>query len=365
MLATADVFCATALGAGASKVLNWVDFPIVFLDEAAMCTEPVTLLPLMKGAQHVTLIGDHKQLPAVITSNVAKRERLQMSMFERLLASQTVRAVLLDTQYRMRPSISAFPNFSFYHSALQDSPTVSARPPPPQSRFFSAPSNPLASSTASPSDSLQSDDTAPPSDPPQSGEAIVPVAFVSHTSPEQLNRRSLLNRAEVDLIIEIVGDLLNRNPTLDARDIGIISPYYAQTRLLTNTFGSGWATSRLRRLLGYARARTVQDVEVNTVDGFQGREKKIIILSTVRSNKGGHIGFLTDKRRLNVALTRAKDALFVVGNKETLRKAIRNDDWGGHDDSDADAGVWRKFLGWCEERGLVREWKGNERGPKV
>ncbi|GAA5962773.1 hypothetical protein JCM21900_006498 [Sporobolomyces salmonicolor] len=352
LLATADVFCATAMGAGASKILNWVDFPIVFLDEAAMCTEPVTLIPLMKGAQHVTLIGDHKQLPAVITSAVAKKERLQMSMFERLLASQSVKSVLLDTQYRMRPSISAFPNLSFYHSALQDSPTVSARPPPPQSRFFSAPSDAPSSSTVS------------PSDPPRSDEAVVPVAFVAHTSPEQSNRKSLLNRAEVDLIIEIVGDLLHRNPTLDARDIGIISPYYAQTRLLTNTFDSGWATSRLRSLLGSARARAAQGVEINTVDGFQGREKKIIILSTVRSNAGGHIGFLTDKRRLNVALTRAKDALFVVGNQETLKMAVRNE-WLSEGDSDADVGVWRRFLAWCAERGLVREWKENERGPKV
>ncbi|GAA6021532.1 hypothetical protein JCM11491_006473 [Sporobolomyces phaffii] len=334
LLATADVFCATALGSGASKVLNLVDFPIVFIDEAAMCTEPVTLIPLMKGAQQATLIGDHKQLPAVVSSQDAKKERLQISLFERLLTSSNVNSVLLDTQYRMRPAISAFPNLSFYRSALQDANSVKTRPLPPRSRFFT--SEPPDATAGTSSESL-------------------PVAFVSHSGPEAVNRRSTLNRTEVDLIVEIVGDLLDRNPALDPRDIGIISPYFAQTQLLVNTFESGWAAKRLSKLLGRSRASELQSIEINTVDGFQGREKKIIILSTVRSNRAGRIGFLTDKRRLNVALTRAKDALFVVGNKDTLRLAAAND-WI-ESDPDSDAGIWRRFLAWCEQRGLVREWK--------
>jgi len=167
----------------------------------------------------------------------------------------------------------------------------------------------------------------------------------------------------VDLIVEIVGDLLERNPALDPRDIGIISPYFAQTQLLVNTFESGWAAKRLGKLLGRSRASEVQAVEINTVDGFQGREKKVIILSTVRSNKQGRIGFLTDKRRLNVALTRAKDALFVVGNKDTLRLAAGND-WM-ETDPDSDAGVWRRFLIWCEQRGLVKDWKQDSEASRV
>jgi len=235
----------------------------------------------------------------------------------------------------MRPAISAFPNLSFYRSALHDATSVSARPPPPRSRFFTTPESSITSTSAQSSTPL-------------------PVAFVSHSGPESVNRRSTLNRVEVDLILEIVGDLLERNPALDARDIGIISPYFAQTQLLLNTFESGWAAKRLARALGRSRASELRGVEINTVDGFQGREKKVIILSTVRSNKGGWIGFLTDKRRLNVALTRAKDALFIVGNKATLRMAASNE-WM-ETDPDSDPGIWRRFLMWCEQRGLVKDW---------
>ncbi|KWU42597.1 P-loop containing nucleoside triphosphate hydrolase protein, partial [Rhodotorula sp. JG-1b] len=287
LLATADVFCATAVGSGASKVLNMVDFPIVLLDEAAMCTEPVSLIPLMKGAQHATLIGDHKQLPAVVTSKEARRERLHTSLFERLLQSGTVNSTLLDTQYRMRPAISSFPNDSFYQGALRDA-------------------------------SILDGGANPTSSPTIEGEPF-PVSFVAHSSPESTHRQSLLNRGESDLLITIVGDLLAANPDLVASDIGIISPYYAQMRLVSNSFSSGYASARLGQLLDPDRAASVVDVEVNTVDGFQGREKRVVLLSTVRSNKGGWIGFLNDKRRLNVALTRARDALIVVGNEQTLR----------------------------------------------
>ncbi|GAA5947595.1 hypothetical protein JCM3775_000127 [Rhodotorula graminis] len=378
LLATADVFCATALGSGASKVLNMVDFPIVLLDEAAMCTEPVSLIPLMKGARQATLIGDHKQLPAVVTSQDAKNERLHLSLFERLLTSKTVNSTLLDTQYRMRPSISSFPNQSFYNGALLDAESVSSRPAPLNSVYFGAPSATSAMLSA-------------PHTPPPASRADghhEPVAFVSHTGPETVHRQSLLNRTESNILISIVGDLLRRNPTLRATDIGIISPYYAQTRLLVNTFESGYAASRLRTLLGAERAAEAGEVEVNTVDGFQGREKRVVLLSTVRCNLGGYIGFLTDRRRLNVALTRAKDALIVVGNERTLRKAaglarprdldLGRDNFGDDDefdlapsvrapvqkgDPDADAGVWTRFLDWCARRGLVRQWEEEEQAP--
>lgn len=335
----------------------------------------------MKGARHATLIGDHKQLPAVVTvldhallpsppwltpllsqSQEAKDERLHISLFERLLISGSkpsilatatrvpltptfaeVKSTLLDTQYRMRPSISSFPNSSFYHGALRDAPAVSSRPPPLQSRFF-GPSPHANDSSSTPE----------------------PVAFVSHTGRESPHRQSLLNRAESHLLISLVGDLLSRNPSLAARDIGIISPYYAQTRLLVNTFSSGYAASVLRASLGARRAAEASEVEVNTVDGFQGREKRVVLLSTVRSNERGQIGFLTDQRRLNVALTRARDALIVVGNEQTLRRAEAASAsglaWRGAPpgaDPDANAGVWKRFLDWCAERGLVRQWDGD------
>ncbi|GAA5893318.1 uncharacterized protein JCM6883_007631 [Sporobolomyces salmoneus] len=167
-----------------------------------------------------------------------------------------------------------------------------------------------------------------------------------------------MSRSRVYQVVGKGPNLENDDPEsdLDANhDIGIISPYVAQTQLLINTFESGWAAKRLSKVLGRSRASELQAVEISTVDRFQGREKKVIILSTVRSNRAGRIGFLTDKRRLNVALTRAKGALFVVGNKDTLTLAAGND-WMEMD-PDPDAGIWRRFLIWCEQRGLVREWK--------
>lgn len=227
----------------------------------------------------------------------------------------------------MRPAISAFPNQAFYHSALEDSTTVSARPPPPSSAYLPSPD--------------------------------FPSVFISHSHPESTYRQSTLNRAEAEVIVDVVGDLLLRNPSLLASDIGIISPYYAQTQHLLDVFNNGAASDRLAPLLGWDRADHATEVEVNTVDGFQGREKRIIILSTVRSNAAGHIGFLTDQRRLNVALTRAQDALFVVGNQETLRRATSSGmgEWSGAGDVDADAGVWRRFLNWMDERGAVKQWQ--------
>lgn len=222
----------------------------------------------------------------------------------------------------MRPAISSFPNHAFYKSALEDSTSVSERPPPPISSYL---------------------------------DPSAPSIFISHSYPESTYRYSTRNVPEADIIVQIVGDLLARNPFLDPEEIGIISPYFAQTRLLQDMFQRGDAGRTLRPLLGWKRAAEVERVEVNTVDGFQGREKGIIILSTVRSNARGSIGFLTDQRRLNVALTRAKDALFVVGDQRTLKRATMSE-WMMADE-EADGDVWRRYLAWMEERGLVREWK--------
>ncbi|SCV68045.1 BQ2448_166 [Microbotryum intermedium] len=354
LLATADVFCSTTIGAGATRIMNMIDFPIVFLDEAAMCTEvsqehgqvlarseligallffqPVSLIPLMKGAQHVCFIGDQNQLPAV--SREAVQERLHVSLFERLMAERAVQSTLLDTQYRMRPQISAFPNQVFYNSALKDAPTVSKRSLPPKSTYLR-----------------------------MNGETGTPdsCVFLSHEGGETAFRQSTLNETEVDIIVSIVGDLLTRNPALDASTIGIISPYASQTRLLSDTFSTGvQSRSRVLDRWGFDIAARAGQVEVNTVDGYQGREKSIIILSTVRSNPANFIGFLSDRRRLNVALTRARDLLFVVGNERTLgfaRRAWGGTGRGGEDASaQGDADVWKGFLEWYRARGWVRRW---------
>lgn len=292
----------------------------------------------------------------------------------------------------MRPAISSFPNDSFYQGALRDASIVEERPPPLKSRFL-LPQLPEAlgpsSTVSAPGSTFELGGAKSTSSPTVEGEPF-PVSFVAHSSPESTYRQSLLNRGESDLLITIVGDLLAANPDLVASDIGIISPYYAQMRLVSNSFSSGFASARLGELLGPDRAASVVDVEVNTVDGFQGREKRVVLLSTVRSNRGGWIGFLNDKRRLNVALTRARDALVVVGNEHTLRRAAaraaplmvpppprssqvlqalseEEDGEGGifaaaaadaAADPDADPRIWADFLDWCQERGIVQRWEG-------
>jgi superfamily I DNA and/or RNA helicase len=292
----------------------------------------------------------------------------------------------------MRPAISSFPNDSFYQGALRDASIVEERPPPLKSQFL-LPQLPEAlgpsSTVSAPRSTIERDGANSTSSPTVEGEPF-PVSFVAHSSPESTYRQSLLNRGESDLLITIVGDLLSANPDLVASDIGIISPYYAQMRLVSNSFASGFASARLGELLGPDRAASVVDVEVNTVDGFQGREKRVVLLSTVRSNRGGWIGFLNDKRRLNVALTRARDALIVVGNEHTLRRAAaraapltvpppprtsqvlqalreEEDKEGGifaaaagdaAADPDADPRIWADFLDWCQERGIVQRLEG-------
>lgn len=132
-----------------------------------------------------------------------------------------------------------------------------------------------------------------------------PVQFVHHESAESKAGLSIMNEGEADVIMQLVQDSLDEGRALS--DIGIISAYAAQTILL-------------RKRAAATFGEDAQDLEIATVDGFQGREKVTIILSTVRSNKTGSIGFLSDARRLNVALTRARDQLYVVGNAHTLSR---------------------------------------------
>ncbi|KAF7370780.1 hypothetical protein MSAN_00711400 [Mycena sanguinolenta] len=300
VVAKADVICTTCI-TSASAALNVVDFPVVFLDEASMSTEPASLIPIMKGSRHLALIGDHKQLPPVITSAEAQALGLGKSLFERLTDEGVVPSIMLDTQYRMHPGISLFPSKEFYNFFLQDG-TVDK----------SGNISPLLEPPASAH--LKQD---------ASGQRPA-VIFLDHTGGESLKDKSRVNRNEAAIVAGVVEDLLLNNPTLMGRDIGIIAPYVAQISLLTRLFNTDSKyRARFAQVLGEHRALQLARIEIKTVDGFEGREKEIIIFSTVRNNAGGYIGFLADRRRLNVGLTRAKRGLFVVGSISTLGKGIR------------------------------------------
>ncbi|KAJ7442181.1 P-loop containing nucleoside triphosphate hydrolase protein [Mycena galericulata] len=300
VISEADVICTTCI-TSASASLNVVDFPVVFLDEASMSTEPASLIPIMKGSRHLALIGDHKQLPPVITSTEAQALGLGRSLFERLTEEGVVPSIMLDTQYRMHPGISLFPSAEFYNFSLQDG-TVDER----------GNISPLL--TPPTSAHLKEDEYG----------KRPAVIFLDHAGGESLKDKSRVNLNEAAIVIGVIEDLLLNNPSLKGKDIGIIAPYVAQISLITRLLTSNAKyQARFKEVLGEHRALQLPHIEVKTVDGFEGREKEIIVFSTVRNNAGGYIGFLADRRRLNVGLTRAKRGLFVVGSISTLGKGVR------------------------------------------
>ncbi|KAG6837045.1 hypothetical protein H0H93_015616 [Arthromyces matolae] len=347
-LSDADVICTTCLTT-ACMALKAIDFPVVFLDEASMSTEPASLVPIMKGSRHVALIGDHKQLPPVITSPEAEALGLGLSLFERLTQEGVVPSIMLDTQYRMHPAISRFPSSEFYDRALQDG-TVDVE------------GNAHAQLSPPTSQHLRRDESGNrPS-----------VIFMDHAGVESLKERSRVNYHEAQIVASIVEDLLLHNPQLMGHDIGIIAPYVAQISLLTRLFTrDAKYRARFIEVLGEHRAMQLANVEIKTVDGFEGREKEVIIFSTVRNNPSGYIGFLADRRRLNVGLTRARRGLFVVGNITTLqtarrtasereRESIAGAAHRGHAKVGKNAGAasWRRYMAYLAEHGLVVKLEG-------
>ncbi|KAF7297208.1 hypothetical protein MIND_00953900 [Mycena indigotica] len=302
IIAQSDVVCSTCV-TSVSYSLSVVDFPVVFLDEASMSTEPASLIPLMKGSRHVALIGDHKQLPPIISSTEAKDLGLGKSLFERLTEEGIAPTIMLDTQYRMHPGISLFPSTEFYNFLLQDGTVdeggnVTPSLAPPNSVHLKEDAN---------------------------GQRPA-VIFLDHNGNEAIRDKSRVNHNEAGIVLGVVEDLLLNNPSLTGRDIGIIAPYAAQISLITRMLNNNPKyRARFARVLGDQRAMQLAQIEVKTVDGFEGREKDVIVFSTVRNNAGGHIGFLADRRRLNVGLTRAKRGLFVIGSISTLGRGIRVD----------------------------------------
>ena len=272
VLERAQVVCVT-LASLDSGVLAHEEFDLALLDEAAQSTEPLALLGFLR-APKVVLAGDPKQLPPTILSPEAAKAGLAVSLFERLLADHGdgVKRMLRE-QYRMNTAIMSFPSKEMYGGELRAHPSVAERT--------------LA-------DVL----------PPEAAGDFPPVLYIDTAGKgfdEELEKDtgSLFNTGEADLIVARVKELLGAG--LAPRELAVITPYRAQAHALRE---------RVEALSA--------DVEVDTVDAFQGREKDAILLSLVRSNGEGQIGFLSDLRRMNVALTRARRHLFVVGDSATL-----------------------------------------------
>ncbi|KAF9451330.1 P-loop containing nucleoside triphosphate hydrolase protein [Macrolepiota fuliginosa MF-IS2] len=191
---SADVVCTTCISS-ASTALNVSDFPVVFVDEASMSTEPATLIPIMKGSQHLALIGDHKQLPPIIVSQEAQSQGLGVSLFERLTEEGIVPSVMLDIQYRMHPSISYFPSSEFYNNSIQDG-TKDA-----EGNVMSGLEPPLSTTHLLQDGKVGEGHRSRPS-----------VIFLDHFGYESMSGRSRVNHHEAQIVVSLVEDLLLHNP---------------------------------------------------------------------------------------------------------------------------------------------------------
>lgn len=287
-----DVVCCTALSA---PLLRIIDFPIVFFDEASMATEPVTIATMIKGCQQLSLIGDQQQLSPLVKSREVIEEGLGLSLFERLMNRGDLPSVLLSTQHRMHPSLSDFPNREFYSNRLSDAKaTISIELV--DSSFIKAGKH---------------------------------LSFIDHKGKERITKnKSLENKKESELLMRIIANILCKNEDISGSDVGIITPYLGQKELVWKSLQE--PTSYYRTLLakeidrlGGSRSRLAEigDIEIHTIDGFEGREKKVIIFSLVRANAFKYLGFLKEEKRWNVALTRAKNALIIVGNASMLERS--------------------------------------------
>jgi ATP-dependent RNA/DNA helicase IGHMBP2 len=271
LLDTADVLCATTTGLD-SEILGTRHFDLAVIDEACQSVEPGCWIPLLR-CDRVVLAGDHCQLPPTVISPEAVAEGLKTSLFERLMARfGPAISQQLTVQYRMHEAIMAFPSREFYTDTLLADPSVRGH------RLSDLPGVRAMPLTEMPIEFI---DTAG-------------AGFEEEVEPDGESR---LNREEAALVARKVRELLDAG--LAAADLAVIAPYGAQVRLL-------------RELL------PITGLEIDSVDGFQGREKEAVVISLVRSNAGSEIGFLSDIRRMNVAMTRARRKLLMIGDTATL-----------------------------------------------
>ncbi|XP_018459760.2 helicase SEN1 isoform X1 [Raphanus sativus] len=266
-------------------------FDAVVIDEAAQALEPATLIPLQllksRGTKCI-MVGDPKQLPATVLSNIASKYLYECSMFERLQRAGYP-ILMLTQQYRMHPDICRFPSMHFYDNKLLNGVDMSSKSAP----FHESP-------------------------------YLRPYVFYDIVDGQEHrsgDSSSVCNEQEAEAAVQLLRFFKKRYPSeFVAGRIGIITPYKRQLAVLRSRFSSAFGS------------QVAADMELNTVDGFQGREVDILVLSTVRAthsasdgNNQSRIGFVADVRRMNVALTRARLSLWVFGNTRTLQ---RDHNWG-------------------------------------
>ena len=293
ILSSCDIILSTISNSADPRLQDYF-FQIVIIDEASQSLEPDSVLPLLHNAEMAVLIGDEKQLGPTVISKECDIAGLNISLFERLCyyyeGSDFIS--LLNEQYRMPEFLYRFSNQNFYNNEVitktaknQDLNVMSKFPWP---------------------------------------DKTIPSVFHHYTEPEEESEnKSYFNEHEIKLIFDNIRQLINCG--VKSEDIGIITPYNAQK-------------IRLEEKKNKDKTKRYENLKIESVDGFQGMEKDYIIISTVRSNQKGSIGFLSSKKRLNVALTRAKKGLIILGNCKCLSKRSR---------------IWRELIDFYASKKLI------------
>lgn len=273
MLNEAEVtFCT--LASGGRKIMKTVPaFTTIIVDECAQALECEVLIPVCDETHRLILVGDPQQLPSTVISPLAQEMNFNVSMMERLMKNGKTEHYLLDTQYRMHPMISSWPNRMFYEGHLKDSPKNTHEEYLRSWHKYAH---------------------------------LGPISFINVLGTEQMEHQSHYNAEEVTAVLPIVNQLL-KNGVTNARKIAIITFYRKQVEKLCD------AVQQLH-------PQWSELMKISTVDSFQGSEQDVVIVSCVRANASGFVGFLQDMRRVNVAFTRAKFSLIIIGNSETLKK---------------------------------------------
>ena len=302
----------TCIGAALGLLRN-EEFSTVIIDEASQQSEPMTLVPLVKGCTKAILVGDHVQLRATVQP-LAQVQDFDVSLFERLYheGGSNIQKVMLDSQYRMHREICSFSSEEFYDGRLGTAVPDDARPLP-ESQFQWPVSK-------------------------HDGAAKARMVFVQCASVEDIGRKSKGNAGQAALCHSVCTKLLapplssspssSKSPPPSSQapsySIAVLTPYTRQAE-------------NLRTILPSA-------ITVSSIDGFQGREADIVIFVTVRCNVHFQIGFLTDLRRLNVVMTRAKVGCIVIGDRATLT--------GGAEEEES-VRTWRRLIARLDEVGMV------------
>ena len=273
---------ACTLTGSAHRLLQGQKYNTLFIDEAAQALEAACWIPMRKVSR-VVLAGDHCQLPPTVKSIAALKAGLGKTLMERIVENHPDEVSLLKIQYRMNEQIMRFSSDWFYHGQVESAPSV-------KHRGILDYDIPIEWRQAS-----IDDEGTPPAE-----------EFVG----ESFGR---INKTEAQLTLDTLQryfEKIGKQRVLDERiDVGVISPYRAQVQYLRQ---------QLRKREFFKPFRHL--ISVNTVDGFQGQERDIIVISLVRSNDEGQIGFLRDLRRMNVAITRARMKLIIMGNASTMTR---------------------------------------------